>query len=84
MPGAVDLVVVGDTPFGVHDSLLVLTDGDIEVTLSRYPDPSDLGQAIFTASAQQFAALQQGEPLTVIQGRKVWRLDALDETQLSP
>lgn len=86
LANAIDLAIVGDTPFpGVAD-LPVLRRGNVEVTtLSRFPDPGDMRRLTFTLSAAQFAALSDGQALSVHYGeREVWKLGALDKRGLAP
>jgi hypothetical protein len=86
LANAIDLEVVGDTPFPGLQELPVLRSGKVEVTtLSRFPDPADMRRLTFTLSAAQFAALKDRQALSVHYGeREVWKLGALDKRRLSP
>lgn len=83
---AIDLAIVGDTPFPGLEELPVLRSGNVEVTtLSRFPDPWDMRRLTFTLSAAQFAALNEGQGLSVHYGeREVWKLGRLDKRRLAP
>jgi len=87
VPGGGDLEVVSDTPFPMGDAMAVLHAGDVEVLLSRFPDPNDVHRLTFTFSADQFASLSGGETLSVRYGRgpggPQWDLGQLDKTQLA-
>jgi hypothetical protein len=84
--GAIDLAILGDTPFPGLEELPVLHSGDVQVTtLSRFPDAQDMRRLTFTLSAAQFAALKQGQGLSVSYGeREVWKLGPLDKQRLTP
>ena len=84
--GAIDLAIMGDTPFPGVEELALLRSGDVQVTtLGRFPDPSDMRQLIFTLSPAEFAGLKQGQSLGVHYGeREVWKLGPLNKGRLAP
>jgi len=75
--GGTDIEIESSTSFPVIDDLLVLHVGSVNVGLSRYPDPSDMQRLVFTLSAQQFAAVRTGDPVTVSGGGTLWQLGTL-------
>jgi len=88
-PGGVDIDVASDSPLPGGDQILVLHAGAVEAAISRYPDPADPGRIAFTFSAEQFASLQGGEPVTICLGHgqckgTQWVLGPLDKSLLVP
>jgi len=80
----VEIELRSDVPFTPRGELLVLRIGAAEFLLSRYPDPSDLGRIVFTLSAEEFAALRAGDPVSVGYGRGPspveWQFGSLQKT----
>jgi hypothetical protein len=64
----VDVEVRSDEPFAVRDALLELQVGPTTVRGVRHPDPGDLRRAVFRLSAEQFAAVRDGDPMTITYG----------------
>jgi hypothetical protein len=86
LPGAIDLEVQGDSPFPLRNELPVLRGGDVEVTLSRYPDPHNLHRLTFSLTPEEFAALRDGESLSVRYGDAGarWDVGVLNKSRLAP
>ena len=68
-------------------ALLVLRIGEQDFTTGRYPQTGETGTVTFTLSAQEFAALQDGAPVTVQYGEghddAGWRFGRINKGQLA-
>jgi hypothetical protein len=78
----VEIELSSQAPIPVRDSLLTLDVGGVSLTQSRFADDGRTDRAIFTLSAQEFAALPQDAPLTLIDGSERSSYGTLDKTAL--
>jgi hypothetical protein len=76
--GGTDIEVSSSTQFPVIDDLFVLHIGSVNVSVSRYPDPGDMQRLIFTLTAGEFAALRNGDHVSVSGGGTRWQLGQLE------
>lgn len=85
---AVEVVVTSNQPFPVWDELAVLRVGNQEFNISRYPDTGELNTLIFTLTAGQFAATNDGDSVRVQYGSGEsvptrWSFGALNKNLLN-
>ncbi len=64
----IEVVVYSAVPFPVRDELAVLKIGNAEFNISRYPDTGENNTLIFTLTVEQFASINDGDPISVQYG----------------
>jgi hypothetical protein len=83
---AVEIEVFSAQGFPVRGELPILRIGERQFILSRYPESGDTHSLIFTLPKEEFAALKNGDPVTLQygQGEGVprWQFGPLDKSRL--
>ena len=83
----VEIELASNREFLPQGELLVLRVGGREFASSRYPQTGETGRVTFTMSAEEFAQLEDGAPLTVQYGlghtNSGWRFGRLNKGQLA-
>lgn len=69
-PSLVEIEVYSPEGFPVRDALTVLQIGSLEVVRNRPPDDGSLNSLIFMLTAEEFARVNTGDPVTVRYGRE--------------
>jgi hypothetical protein len=86
--GAVDITLSSNRPFLPGGELLVLRIGSQQFDVSRLGDDGSTNQVTFTLTSDQFAAVQQGDPMAVQYGDGgngiTWNFGHVDKTMLNP
>src|SRR5215471_5952959 len=85
--GGVDITFSSNRAFLPGGELLVLQIGSQQFDVSRLGDDGSTNQVTFTLTSDEFASLQQGDPITVQYGDgangKTWNFGHVDKTMLS-
>jgi len=85
--GGVDITLTSNRPFLPAGELLVLQIGSQQFDISRLSDNGSTNTVTFTLTADQFASLQQGDPITVQYGDggngNTWNFGHVDKTMLN-
>jgi len=83
----VDITLSSNRPFLPGGELLVLQIGNQQFDVSRLGDDGSTNQVTFTLTSDEFASLQQGDPITVQYGDgrngKNWNFGHVDKNMLS-
>ncbi len=83
----IEIGLASNREFLPQGELLVLRIGAREFTASRYPQTGETGSVTFTLSAEEFAQLEEGAPISVRYGEghdnAGWRFGRLNKGQLA-
>ena len=84
--GGVEITLSSNREFLPGGELLVLQIGSQQFDISRLGDDGSTNQITFTLTSDQFASLQQGDPITVQYGDggngETWNFGHIDKTML--
>jgi len=83
----IEVVVTSNQPFPVQNQLAVLRIGTSEFNISRYPETGELTTLTFSITGDDFAALNNGDPVRVQYGSGVraprgWTFGILNKSLL--
>ena len=85
--GGVEITLLSNREFLPGGELLVLQIGSQQFDISRLGDDGSTNQVTFTLTSDQFASLQQGDPITVQFGDggngNTWNFGHVDKTMLN-
>jgi hypothetical protein len=83
----IEIGLASNRDFLPQGELLVLRIGAREFTASHYPQTGETGSVTFTLSAEEFAQLEEGAPISVRYGEghdnAAWRFGRLNKGQLA-
>jgi hypothetical protein len=81
----VEITLSSNRPFLPAGSMLLLEIGSQQSDISRFADNGSTSQITFVLTQDQFAALQQGDHITVQYGSggSAWNFGTVDKTMLN-